>query len=609
MSLLTSYMSRPSYIAETVKDITVMPQINDLRANRLAFLSPEQIIIEKTTDGGITWEDAGVADIDKAKLFSEQRPSILLPRINNERSTLCGLRVTFTAIKYDVPENTLETEKYNYWNPTYFLSTERYSSLREMYFWIGSNGDRMNIRVQRAKGSSPDTWEDCFYNNDALFFGWSGNNYIQFNSTTTFGGNSTQPTNYWNYRVIFMSAYNKNTSAFTQTGAQGIYEIRAYGPTWWTKGTNYAASDHLYSFDYQKNATFPNNVKTTGYFINKYGNLMPYDVRINNSSITTDGVANIPYATTTIPGVIMISGNFNMDNGKLWINNASDNNVKEGTSGTAYLTPSRQHMATFYGLAKAAGDTSQASSSNTVGTYTDDAKTAIKTMLGVVDPTISDVQIDDTSIVNNGTANIPLATTSTVGVVKVNPTFGTSMRSSPNENTIMLSKATADTIKSGSQNYQPIVPTYQQYAVFYGLARAAGDTTQAATQMDPSTELGTYTDNAKAAIQTMLGIDLSSIASQVDIPLTETILGTTVSITGQPNVRYVCGEISTISITPPSVGTMDIIFESGSTAAVLTVPNTVKWPAWFDPESLNSDTVYEILITDGEYGSVITWAT
>ena len=44
---------------------------------------------------------------------------------------------------------------------------------------------------------------------------------------------------------------------------------------------------------------------------------------------------------------------------------------------------------TFYGLAKAAGDTTQASSNNAVGTYTDDAKTAIKTMIGV--PTMSEI--------------------------------------------------------------------------------------------------------------------------------------------------------------------------------------------------------------------------
>jgi len=98
----------------------------------------------------------------------------------------------------------------------------------------------------------------------------------------------------------------------------------------------------LYSFDYEKNATFPNNVKATGYFINRYGNLMPHDVRINNSTIVTDGIANIPVATTSTLGVVMASGSVTIGSDhKLWVNNASDNGIKEGTSTTSYLTPSR----------------------------------------------------------------------------------------------------------------------------------------------------------------------------------------------------------------------------------------------------------------------------
>ena len=37
----------------------------------------------------------------------------------------------------------------------------------------------------------------------------------------------------------------------------------------------------------------------------------------------------------------------------------------------------------FYGLAKAAGDTTQANSGNPVGTYTEEAKAAIRAMLGI----------------------------------------------------------------------------------------------------------------------------------------------------------------------------------------------------------------------------------
>ena len=87
-----------------------------------------------------------------------------------------------------------------------------------------------------------------------------------------------------------------------------------------------------------------------------------------------------------------------------------------------------------------------------------------------------------------------------------------------------------------------------------------------------------------------------------------TISGTTPSIIAEENGRYVCGEVSTISFTPSSQGICDVQFTSGSTAVVLTVPNTVKFPEWFDSTSLETDTVYEISIVDGVYAAVGTWA-
>lgn len=122
-----------------------------------------------------------------------------------------------------------------------------------------------------------------------------------------------------------------------------------------------------------------------------------------------------------------------------------------------------------------------------------------------------------------------------------------------------------------------------------------------------------FTDTTySAATQSADGLMSSTDKAKLDglescTSLIEEVSGTTPSITGQPNVRYVCGEVSTISITPPSSGTIDVFFESGSTAAVLNVPNTVKFPAWFDTTELNVNTVYEIMITDGVYGSVMIW--
>ncbi len=213
-----------------------------------------------------------------------------------------------------------------------------------------------------------------------------------------------------------------------------------------------------------------------------------------------------------------------------------------------------------------------------------------------------DVQVNGTSIVDqNGIANVPRADANTYGTAKVSSNLGININS---EGFLTIGGATSDVIKAANTGLYPITPQKEHEAVFYGLAKVAG-----ADMASSSNAVGTYTDEAKAAIQAMLGIDLSSIASQVEIPLVETIDGAAVIITGQPNTRYMCGEVTSISITPPAAGSIDVVFTSGSTVAVLTLPSTVKMPEWFDDSTLDTNTVYEILITDGVYGSVMTWAT
>ena len=326
------------------------------------------------------------------------------------------------------------------------------------------------------------------------------------------------------------------------------------------------------------------------------------DVQVNGSSVVSNGVANIPVASSSTFGVVKSNGIYGVSiwggttAGTIALVPASESEIKSGNQDYHPITASTQYKATFYGLAKAAGDETQSVSTNAVGTYTSDASAAIRNMLGAV----GDVQANGTSVVSNGVANIPACTTSTYGVVKPHTNSFTFY-----DGALRPRFSSVSDVKGGSDAWKPLHADLQHAIAFYGLARAAGDATQSAS----SNAVGTYTTEAKAAIQSMLGIDLASIAAQVDIPLVETVEGTTPSITGQPNVRYVCGEVSTLSITPPARGSMDVIFESGSTAAVLTVPNTVKWPVWFDATALETDTTYEILITDGVYGSVMTWAT
>lgn len=119
------------------------------------------------------------------------------------------------------------------------------------------------------------------------------------------------------------------------------------------------------------------------------------DVQVNGTSVVTDGVAEIntngTYGTATRSSPYQNT---------IIINPAQSSDIKAANQGYKPIVSSRQHEATFYGLARASGDTTQSSSSNPVGTYTDEAKVKIQKMLGIYEPPwelLNDITLDSES--------------------------------------------------------------------------------------------------------------------------------------------------------------------------------------------------------------------
>lgn len=134
-----------------------------------------------------------------------------------------------------------------------------------------------------------------------------------------------------------------------------------------------------------------------------------------------------------------------------------------------------------------------------------------------------DVQINGTSIVSNGVANIPIATGSVLGVSRPSSSSGISI----NENGyLVINCANADQRKAGTDVYRPIVPACQHDSAFYGLAKAAGADMASVS----GTTVGVYPEAQKIAIQKMLGIyeapwelireDTVTNATEADIEIT-----------------------------------------------------------------------------------------
>ena len=112
------------------------------------------------------------------------------------------------------------------------------------------------------------------------------------------------------------------------------------------------------------------------------------DVQINGSSVVSNGVASILKATGTRHGVVKFNGNYGIGGMEEWetprISKASLSEIKNGTQSYLPIVPFNQHESTFYGLAKIAGH-DEKNSALPVGTYSEEAKTAIRTMLGLQD--------------------------------------------------------------------------------------------------------------------------------------------------------------------------------------------------------------------------------
>lgn len=217
-------------------------------------------------------------------------------------------------------------------------------------------------------------------------------------------------------------------------------------------------------------------------------------------------VKKTDYATTSKTGVVKIKplgGLTVASNGDLSVSPATVGDISTYTSNPLPITPSTVPDAVYYGLGRI---------SRSGYLYSEQEKINIRQMLGATG-VVADVRLDGASVLDSyGVARIPLATAGQKGVVRARSAesspynYGVDI---PATGTPEIVPAIHSQIKGAPPDYvikSPIVPGTQHESVFYGLAKAAGDTTQ---QSAPDSEfpVGTYTPPAITAIQRMIGIE------------------------------------------------------------------------------------------------------
>lgn len=140
---------------------------------------------------------------------------------------------------------------------------------------------------------------------------------------------------------------------------------------------------------------------------------------------------------------------------------------------------------------------------------------------------VQDVQVNGVSVLNQGVANVPVAASGTLGVVRADNYYGVDViPSGSDSNLLRIRRAESSHIKAGTNAYKPIVPVNQNESIFYGLAKLAGADMASVT----GETVGVYPEAQKVAIQKMLGIyqapweliraDTGTNATETDVDIT-----------------------------------------------------------------------------------------
>lgn len=229
--------------------------------NKTIFMPADAIVIEKTTDGGNTWVDAGIDNQTKRGLFLGRNSSAVspvTPSLSNK------IRITINPI-------------------------DRYSNALMLYLWVSTSGHRVAVDIEYSTIGAKTTFTT--YRTNVPVAGWSGPNCIGLPGYT-FGGGSSQTSNVYAYRITFY--YTKVNSEQASSNAT-IGDIRIYGNTNWSDPNYMFSNGHLYSWDVDQNAIFPKKI-TASSFSGEAGSLT--NLNASNISQGTIAYGRLPVGTS-----------------------------------------------------------------------------------------------------------------------------------------------------------------------------------------------------------------------------------------------------------------------------------------------------------------------
>lgn len=206
-------------------------------ANRLQFAKPAGIIVEYSIDGGSTWVDYGLSDVDKVKFVSGEEINIFAGKGQSSKATSNDkVRITINA-----------------------SDAGFYTAAKSLLINFSTNGsNNCKVDVETSKRGTDTVF--TVWKTGLGVSGWSGWNSLPLNFSL--GGGVTQTTNTGSLRLTFYSDgagnYSTNPEHFR------VLSLLLFGDTTWATPSTMAKTGHLYDYDINQNMILPSGVSVNG---------------------------------------------------------------------------------------------------------------------------------------------------------------------------------------------------------------------------------------------------------------------------------------------------------------------------------------------------------